>query len=83
MSSEKKYVTPYISNKRFEKIKERLSDHLKESSAPSLENILQIICDETNYDPNVKQYDERKAEAIKRYQKKKREEERIKRTQSK
>lgn len=60
---EKKYVTPYISNKRFSIIKNRLEGLLESKTnecgvpyQPLLNDILQVICDETNYDPNIKKY---------------------------
>jgi len=89
-NTEKKYVTPYISNKRYSNIKRRIGEFINgtasnmadiSGSSPSslggvpcdefLDQILEIMCDETNYDPNIKQYNEQRSISIKRYQKKK------------
>lgn len=74
MSEGNKFVSGYISNKRFYNIKERLREYLNDDVV-KLDEVLRVICEETNYNPVVKQYDERKAECIKRYRMRKKEKE--------
>lgn len=65
----KKYVKPYISNKRYAVIKEQISKCI-EGSSVNIEDILEIICKNTNYDPNVKKYTPERGQKEMGYRKK-------------
>lgn len=61
----KKSSRPFISNKRYENIKDKLNSLLQKEEI--VNNILGIICDEINFDPNRNTYKPRMKEHMKRY----------------